>query len=212
MSQAKKPSPIIKVCLLGMAGLALMQGYNSTSKVNDYIVALPVTGAPAAQEGAGPPATTINRNLVPLLVESRRKRAEVSLGVSDGFMESGRIDELFGRKPPLRRGQEKTSMPSNENPFLPGGSASAPAEEPPKPLLVDYFKVLPSVVELQAITSQGAVVNGRLFSRGEDVTTLRYPSPDGAKVLVPILVEMGPDFIVLGEHTTKQTHRISLNH
>ena len=204
MSQAK-PSPIIKLSLLGMLALALMQGYKATEWVNNYIAGLPIEGQAPASDGKPPAAKApaIEKTLAPLLVQSNQKRRDLGSVERPGFADSESMQALFGLKPgndsvgrPLdgRQGSTQGRAGRSDTPAPVDPAASEPAIP-----VIDYFLMLPQYASVQAVTDKGAVINGRLVEVGEQVKSLGYTSPRDSKLVFPRLAAVHRDSVVLEE-------------
>lgn len=200
----RKASPIVRLALLGIVGLALAQIFQSSQWVDAYIEALPVVGEPVKEQdaAAAPAAPVLDRNIVPLLMESQQKKELMAPALRAGeFAGTESIDHVFGNVSPrlaarlAARAQGTLGGQAVEPPPSPG-------EEPslPPPVIIDHFKLLQARIKVQALTPDAAIINGRLFEVGERVTTLAYPSRvDAFRFVHPLLLRRVNDGVVLRE-------------
>lgn len=202
----RKPSPVVRLAMLGILGIGLAQAFQSSQWVDAHIAALPVVGQAGEGQGDGaaaPAAATLDRNIVPLLMESQQKKELMAPSLRAGeFAGTDSIDRIFGNVSPRlearlaarARADAQAQAQAQDNP------TSAAAPEMPPAVVLDYFKLLEAQVTVQALTPGAAVINGRLFEVGEPVTTLAYPSSaDPARKVHPVLLRRVSDGVVLRE-------------
>lgn len=220
-----KPSPIIRLALVGSALIGLFYGHQMLQKAVAQLEQLPVQGQsvaaaePSAQETAEPVRRRqVQKSMHPLLVESRQK--EKALNQSALSASGSSLDAMFGRlqveeeleakarkekedreraeqdrkrmEAEARKAEEAAKRLANALPAL--GSPEGRADAPPVPAPVapkprDEFAELATVVKVQAIMPNGAIVNGGFFALGQPVDTLAYRNAKGEKQF-PVLVQV----------------------
>jgi hypothetical protein len=201
-----KASPVVRLAALGILGLAVVQAFTFSRWLDEHIAQLPVVGrAPPAQASAGAQAATaatLDRNIIPLLMESRQKEQLAVQGVLGGEAGSGRtLGAAFAGVSPRMQGRVPGPQLGRQAPLeqpAPAQTPVAPAQAPPA--LPDTFSLLRQQVQVQALTEHGAVINGRLFHVGEPVTTLSYLSAHSPPRLEhPTLAQRVASGVVLRE-------------
>jgi hypothetical protein len=190
---AKKQSPIVTVSLLGIACIGLFSLWDGAKKFEHYIGALPIQGAQTTVQAKieGAEKASSLAVLYPLYVESQQKAERLPHSPE----ESARaIDSSFVR--------------SDSTPTTSGAAAGMPVPEPVA--LPDYFTLLNQAVKVEAVMENGAVLSGRFYALGEPVETFAYPAKNGRGTTVPVLTEVGADFVVLQEGSGEGARTISV--
>jgi hypothetical protein len=190
----QKQSPLVVSSIIGIIGMALSGLWNSAAKVETYIGTLPVKGA---QTAAAAPANASGSAgslavLYPLYVESKQKAERLPQASAAS---SKLIDESFTR--------------SSRAPAASGGSPTLPVPQPVA--LPDYFPLLRQAVHLDAITGNGAVLNGHFYEVGQPVTAFAYPGKKEQKMSAPVLQSVLADEVVLAEAEGEGTRTIRIS-
>lgn len=191
----QKQSPLVVTSIVGIISMALSGLWSGAEKVEAYIGTLPVKGAQsAAQAPAGLPGGAGSLAvLYPLYVESNKKTARVSRPAEES---SKLIDASFTR-----------SLTS----AAPAGSAQAPTLPVPQPVaLPDYFPLLRQAIRVDAVTGNGAVLNGRFYEAGQPVTAFAYPSKKDQAMTTPVLQRVGEALVVLAEAPSEGARSITV--
>lgn len=177
----QKQSPLVVTSIIGIISMALSGLWSSAGKVEAYIGSLPVKGA---QSAAPAPATSAGSAgsiavLYPLYVESKQKVEALPRTSEES---SKLIDASFARS---------TAVPANGN---------APALPVPQPVaLPDYFSLLSRAIRLDAVTGNGAVLNGHFHEVGQPVTAFAYPGRKDQRMTTPVLLEVNESSVLIGE-------------
>lgn len=188
----QKQSPLVMTSIIGIIGMALSGLWNSAGKVEAYIGSLPVKGA---QSAAQAPATTTGSAgglavLYPLYVESKQKAEARPRTPKDS---SKLIDASFARSTVTANG-------------------AAPALPVPQPVaLPDYFTLLRQAIRLDAITGNGAVLNGHFYEAGQPVTAFAYPGKKDQKMTTPLLLKVDEHAVLIGEAPEEGSRSISVS-
>lgn len=186
MSSDLQKSPVVKLAMLGTVMMALFYVNQGTGWVNQYITALPVQGRQeAAKDGeVKPRVMEENKTLNPLLIESSRKASKPL----DSLLPSG-FDVAFGKT--ALDNQKKTEEERKKK------ELEAPAAGPSAEVAIDYFEVMKQLVNLQAISARGAIVNNHYYEVGESIEELSYPDSKTGVTLLLKLASVSPTHIVL---------------
>ncbi len=198
-------SPVVKLAALGILAIGFFYLSEGVSHLSQRIMDLPVQGR--SQEAAAPTvepsaqaAGPVSRTMHPLLVESNQKAAALR---KQGVVGAANLDALFGREQAQKEldelqkkaaEQEKKAADASKalsTPAIPAAVAALP--------VIDHFRLLTQKVRIQAVMTDGAVVNGGFYSLGDEVKTLGYLSADGKKVLYPTLESVSEETVLLTE-------------
>ena len=201
---AQKTSPVVKMAGLGIVAIGIFYAGQGLQRVETMIADLPVQGqtAPKAEGAAAPnaPTTETMRNLHPLLIESSKKVAALRHANATPVTQTAeQLDALFERKDPE---PEKKKVAEKAPP-------AAPAE-PPAPPPVDYFKFLPQALKVQAVTGEGAVINGKFYAPGDKLPDFAYPKAGTTVLITPIVKAIDGESAVIEEPGSGRQFKVRL--
>lgn len=190
-----QPSPIIKMAVLGIVSLGFFYLADVLGQAAEWIQRLPVEGATFSSRADSPApaaAPVTGAAIHPLLQESSKKAADLRSAAPRSGSETVMVslDTLFGRSA-AQRALAANAAPARA-PAPPGASA-------PLPPLYDDISLLKQVIQLQATTSNGAIVNGSFYGVGEPLTGVPYQSSKTNAVRYPVLTAVRRDQVTLTE-------------
>lgn len=198
----KKTSPVVALAGLGILAMALFYGAQGMQRVEGLIAALPIQGkaAPRAEESVQ--AAIVQgadkaRSMHPLLIESSRKAAAVKAGAPE-VSDTSQYDALFGRTDLVL---EKKRDPVAEAKLI----------LPPTPPPIDYFAFLRNSVTLAAVTTKGAVINGKYYLIGESIVELAYPKRGTTHLQNPVLQAVQGETVVIAEADSSRHFQVKLS-
>lgn len=226
MSTAKKegPSPIVKLAGVGIVLIGLYYGYQMLGQAQQWIERLPVEGLRAeetAEETASPRRGGINRDeLHPLLVASNSKLSAYRERESQGELTA--LDGAFGRD---RAQAEREARLAAEQAAREAAAKEREALEKaqkagippglgiplPPVTLGDTFSALERTARVQALMTDGAIINGDYVEVGQPISSLRYPSSDAQRWLTPTLARVSAEAAYVQEANAKRVLRLKLD-
>lgn len=194
MKQSTAPSPLVKLALVGIAGIAFFYVSEGVGQVSKLIRNLPVEGTAFSQGPTAASAPMVAPDIAsihPLLVESSRK---VTSSPTEGEGPQAQpveqvtgmvsMDKLFERVEPI------VAAPKQ------GGTVNLNMK---MDALVFDFKHLLPYVQLQATSKDGAIINGHFYSVGEKIQSAAFVREATDLPEYPTFESMTSESVVLGD-------------
>jgi hypothetical protein len=76
---------------------------------------------------------------------------------------------------------------------------------------VDYFKYLPQALKVQAITGEGAVINGKFYAPGEKLPDFAYPKAGSTASVIPVFRGVEGETAVIEEPGSGRQFKLKLD-